>query len=113
MALHLPTAKWEHISGYFNVTPEHDNPEVRTLPCMWAIPEQRKIYMMYGSAQRVQARIHNKPHGAKIDHTWSDLWSFHVDQKKWTRERMRGNYPCPRTEAASDFCSGMNRAIVF
>ncbi|KAK7446264.1 hypothetical protein VKT23_014469 [Stygiomarasmius scandens] len=113
MALHLPTAKWDHISGTPTMIPKKDQPECRTLPAMWAVPEQRKIYVMYGSALRTHARFGNRPHGAEIDHTWDDQWSFHVDERKWKRERMRGNYPSPRTEHASVFSTAMNRTIIY
>ncbi|KAJ3888787.1 hypothetical protein GG344DRAFT_52923 [Lentinula edodes] len=59
---------------------------VRILPCMWPAPNERKIYVMYGSADRLLA-VKHAPGGADID------------SQKWGRERLRGNYPEPKQPA--------------
>lgn len=113
MTLDLTTNKWEHLSGSSNNIPKAFEPNLRTLPCMWTCPKQRKVFIMYGSANRIQAYFRHAPGGADIDHTYDDFWSYHVDEKKWERELLRGSYPSPRTEAASAFSDATGRAVVY
>ncbi|KAJ3862657.1 hypothetical protein EV359DRAFT_44720 [Lentinula novae-zelandiae] len=53
---------------------------------MWPAPNERKIYVMYGSADRLSA-VKHAPGGADID------------SQKWGRERLRGNHPEPKQPA--------------
>ncbi|KIK52660.1 hypothetical protein GYMLUDRAFT_179913 [Collybiopsis luxurians FD-317 M1] len=124
MALDLTTAKWTHVSGTSANIPKSFEPNLRTLPCMWASPLHRKIYLLYGSANRTQARLQHKPGSGEYDYTYEDFWSWDVDapsssssssgiQSRWTRERLRGNFPSPRTEAASVYWDATGRAVVY
>lgn len=80
-----PTSSW---SSIFSRAPGSSSQKysnnrrynVRILPCMWPAPNERKIYVMYGSADRLLA-VKHAPGGADID------------SKKWGRERLRGNHP--------------------
>ncbi|KAF9062178.1 hypothetical protein BDP27DRAFT_1484114 [Rhodocollybia butyracea] len=101
MALDLLTNKWEHLSG----TSDH-HPNLSS-------PISRKIYIMYGCANRTQAALNQEPGGGENDYTYDDFWSYHVDNKKWTRERLRGSYPSSRTETACAFSDAMGRAVVY
>lgn len=38
--------------------------------------------------------------GGDCGHPYDDFWSWDIKEGKWTRERMVGNTPCPRSEAA-------------
>ncbi|KAE9402519.1 galactose oxidase [Gymnopus androsaceus JB14] len=113
MVLDLTANKWEHLSGSSENIPKTFEPNLRAVPCMWTAPNQRKIFIMYGSANRTQARYDNAAGAGEIDYTYDDFWSYHVDDKKWERERLRGSYPSPRTEAASAFSDGTGRAVVY
>ncbi|GAW10274.1 hypothetical protein LENED_012521 [Lentinula edodes] len=113
MALDLSANKWEHLSGTSKHVPQSFQPNLRSLQCMWAAPKQRKIYILYGSANRTQARYKHAAGAAECDYTYDDFWSWHVDDKKWERERLRGSYPSPRTEAASVFSHATGRAVVY
>lgn len=113
MALNLTTNSWEHLSGTIEGVPTVTEPNLRILPCMWAAPNERKIYIMYGSANRTLAAVHHASGGADIDYPYDDFWSYDVDSKKWERERLRGNFPSPRTEATSSQCDSVGGALVY
>lgn len=50
MALDLKTLRWEHISGTSANVPCTHEPNLRMLASMWAVPEQRKLYLLGGNA---------------------------------------------------------------
>ncbi|KAF9065817.1 hypothetical protein BDP27DRAFT_1269124 [Rhodocollybia butyracea] len=113
VVLDLSTNEWEHLSGTSDHRSQSFEPNLRSLCCMWAVPHQRKIYILYGNANRIKARYESAPGGADNDYTYDDFWSYHVDNRKWERERLRGNYPSPRTEAASVFSNASGKAVVY
>ncbi|KAF9065818.1 hypothetical protein BDP27DRAFT_1384447 [Rhodocollybia butyracea] len=86
VVLDLSTNRWEHISGTSTHRPQSFEPNLRSLSSMWAAPRQRKIYILYGSANRTKARHRSAPGGGEDDYTYDDFWSYHVDDKKWERE---------------------------
>ncbi|KAJ3998889.1 hypothetical protein F5050DRAFT_1741392 [Lentinula boryana] len=113
MALDLLTNEWEHLSGSSENIPQSFEPNLRSLHCMWATPKQRKVYVLYGSANRTHARLRHAAGAGECDYTYDDFWSWHVDNKKWERERLRGSYPSPRVEAAFTFSDATGRAVVY
>ncbi|KAE9409961.1 hypothetical protein BT96DRAFT_1077328 [Gymnopus androsaceus JB14] len=106
------TNSWEHLSGTIEGVPTVEEPKVRTLPSMWAAPNERKIYVMYGSANRTIAAVKHAAAG-NIDYAYDEFWSYDVASKKWERERLRGNYPSPRTEAASAYCNSVGATVIY
>lgn len=114
MALDLRTLEWEHLSGTSSNTPQIYEPNLCTFPSVFAIPKEKKIYVIGGNAGRSWAkRFPGKPHGSEWDHTYDDFWSFDIPSKKWHRERRRGNFPPPRTQMTATYNSNMERAVVY
>ena len=46
---------WEHLGGTSANVPCVRAPNLRTLATMWAVPEQRRLYMLGGNANRAAA----------------------------------------------------------
>ncbi|EJD48555.1 hypothetical protein AURDEDRAFT_60834 [Auricularia subglabra TFB-10046 SS5] len=113
MALDLSTYSWTHISGISEPDPKLGEPDFRTDPAMWAVPSERRIYILQGSARRGNAYLRKDPLGYINDHTYGDLWSYHVDEREWRREKLRGNYASPRTEMAYCWAPSLQRAVVY
>lgn len=115
MCLDLKTLSWELISGTSLATATHDSPMLRVHPETWIVPEEDTLFVMYGNANRMGEGLGGRDgvHGAECDYTYEDIWAFNLNTKKWTREKSRGNYPCPRTEFSSAFNSHLNRTVVF
>lgn len=113
MALDLKTLVWEHLSGTSSISPSAFAPNLRIFTSMFAVPEQKKIYIVGGNASRNIAFQRHKSGGSDIDYTYNDMWSFDVPTKTWCRERRRGNFPPPRTEMAAVYNPQMGRAIMY
>ncbi|KZW04455.1 hypothetical protein EXIGLDRAFT_664026 [Exidia glandulosa HHB12029] len=113
LALDIEALRWRHISGTSDHKPQNYEPNLRAFASMWAVPETRKVYLLYGTGLRAQAYVSRLPGGSETDHTYKDFWSFHVDDNKWERERMRGNFPSPRAEFAHTWSPALGRAIVY
>ena len=113
LALDLTTFVWDHISGTSDNIPRAFEPNVRRLAQMWADPEQRKLYLLYGNAGLASALLYEKEHGFDTDYPYEDFWSFDIVQLKWTRERRGGNYPCPRSEAAVVYSPQLKATVVY
>ncbi|KII88508.1 hypothetical protein PLICRDRAFT_161680 [Plicaturopsis crispa FD-325 SS-3] len=113
MALDLKTLKWTHLGGTSHAVTTNDMPMLRRHASSWIVPEQKRLYIMYGNICRVAAQLKGKPHGNEEDYNHEDLWSYSISEKKWRRERLRGSFPSPRTEMASVYHGGLGAAIVF
>ncbi|KAH8108389.1 hypothetical protein DFH11DRAFT_1516950 [Phellopilus nigrolimitatus] len=113
MALDLTTLEWDHISGTSANVPKTREPNLRVLASMWAVPAQRRLYLIFGDANRSGALRARKRHGNQSDFTYDDFWSFDAASKTWYRERLRGSFPAPRTEMAAIYNPLLQRAIVY
>ncbi|KZW03705.1 hypothetical protein EXIGLDRAFT_634947 [Exidia glandulosa HHB12029] len=113
MALDLNTMRWSHISGTTGLVTPLYGIELRTNPAMWAVPSERRLFVMYGAAKRSNAYMGSMEGGASTDFAYTDIWSFHVDNGQWTREKLRGNHPSWRTEMACTWSPALERAIVY
>jgi len=113
MALDLVSLKWEHLSGTSDLKPKNDEPGLREHAAIWAVPRQRKLYMMYGQANRQQAFFNRTPHGAQTDHVYYDIWAFDIDTKRWGQLKLRGNYPGARTEIAYTHSEKLGRSFIY
>lgn len=91
---------WTHLGGTSANVPCVRTPNLRTLATMWAVPAQRRLYVLGGNANRAAAHQKRLPGGNAEDFTYEDFWSFDCVGRTWTRERWRGSYPSPRTEMA-------------
>lgn len=111
--LDLKTNIWEHVSGTSENEPRAFEPNLRRQAQAWAVPEQRRFYVLFGNAGRLNAMIAHKKWGFQNDYTYDDMWSYDIVESKWRRERLRGNHPSPRTEASAIYNPTLKRAIVY
>lgn len=115
LILDLKKWEWEHVNGTSAPKATHDMPMLRVHAESWVVPELNKLFIMYGNANRMAESLHDPPgeHGAERDHTYDDLWAWDIEKRTWSREMVRGNYPCPRTEFSTVFSPKMNKVIAF
>lgn len=59
------------------------------------------------------ASLSGEMHGGDCGHPYDDFWSWDIKEGKWTRERMVGNTPCPRSEAACVYNPKWNKTVVW
>ena len=110
MVLDLRTKEWRRLSGYPMPPKDSDVtcPGPRKTPSSWPDHLARKFYLIFGECDRTGAVLRNEMHGGDVGHAYDDFWSWDIDAGKWQRERLVGNVPCPRSEAAcvyvSSFC---------
>ncbi|KAF7371251.1 hypothetical protein MSAN_00760900 [Mycena sanguinolenta] len=115
MVLDLTTKKWRRLSGTVRVTRHSDYscPGPRKSASSWVSQDKKRIYLAFGSFDREAAKSHNELHGADEAYGYGDFWSWHVEKEVWRRERMVGNPPCGRTEAACVYNEKLRKTIVF
>jgi len=113
MALDLKKKVWDHISGTSDHKPQIYEPNLRMLCGFFAVPELKKLYVLYGTANRTAASDRRQPGGGLHDYTYDDFWTFDLVTRKWQRERLRGNFPSPRTEFSYAYIPSMKRVIVY
>ncbi|KAL1686502.1 hypothetical protein GGG16DRAFT_117825 [Schizophyllum commune] len=116
MELDIEAKRWRRLGGTANdrVDASDDIPGPRKRPIAFADPDGHRFWMMYGHADR-QATPEDHPHHVSGDDAfqYEDAWTYDVDTGKWTKERIPGNAPAPRTEAGSAYDPTTGQAIVF
>ncbi|KAF8804270.1 hypothetical protein BYT27DRAFT_7069042, partial [Phlegmacium glaucopus] len=104
LVLDLRTKEWRRLSGTVMAPKDADLtiPGPRKTPNSWVDTVAKKIYIINGECDRVGAQFTSEllVHYGAPGHPYDDFWSWDIESKKWTRERMVGNTPCPRSEAA-------------
>ncbi|KAJ6472022.1 hypothetical protein C8R45DRAFT_1013780 [Mycena sanguinolenta] len=115
MVLDLATKKWCRLSGTVRVTrhSEYSCPGPRKSASSWVSQDKKRIYLVFGSFDREAAKSHNELHGASEAYGYGDFWSWSVEKEVWRRERLAGNPPCGRTEAACVYNEKLRKTIVF
>lgn len=116
MSLDLTTFTWEWLSGTSEPVATHDCPMLRVHPETFLLPSESKLFVMYGNANRMGEGLSRNPtttHGADSDYTYEDIWAYHIPTRKWTREKLRGNYPSPRTEFSTVYNPHLDRTLAF
>ncbi|KAG2012223.1 hypothetical protein CC2G_012258 [Coprinopsis cinerea AmutBmut pab1-1] len=115
MELDLLTKKWKRLSG--TVVPskdgDHSCPDPRKYGGSWVDRDQRKFYLLYGNFDRHLFDSEKEHHRSGKAHTCTDYWSRDIEKEKWSRERIRGNFPCPRTEFGVTYNPHLNKVFVF
>ncbi|KDQ52947.1 hypothetical protein JAAARDRAFT_183581 [Jaapia argillacea MUCL 33604] len=116
--LSSPKLEWVRLSGTARSTPKADNfcPGPRRSAACWTNQEQDRIYIMFGLADRQNARLNPQKaelHGEDASYPYDDLWSWSITGGEWRRERMSGNCPCPRSEMACALSPKLNKTIFF
>ncbi|KIJ56983.1 hypothetical protein M422DRAFT_218829 [Sphaerobolus stellatus SS14] len=113
LELDLQTKTWRRVSGTVQPKPDPSCPGFRRAASSWVDHEKRKIFFMGGEADIKLTRSDEKSLGSHYSYVYSDLWSWHLDEKKWTRERIHGNPPGARTEMGWDYNPKLKRLIAF
>ncbi|KII88507.1 hypothetical protein PLICRDRAFT_54338 [Plicaturopsis crispa FD-325 SS-3] len=113
MALDLKTMKWTYLGGHSESIATNEMPMLRRHASSWVVPAQKRLYILYGNICRSAAKMHNKPYGDKEDYNYEDMWSYSIPSKKWRRERLRGNFPSPRTEMACVYSESLGHTFVY
>lgn len=105
VSLNLRSLEWKHLSGVSDCVTQTFFPNLRRFTALWAVPQQKRLYLLQGAASRSVAKMsamqHGSTNGAGCTH--DDLWLYDVveNSKSWSRDRLRGNYSCPRSEMDS------------
>ena len=108
MVLDIARRTWRKLSGAALPRKADRNvPGPRKLPVIWTDERAgvKKIWMMYGEADRASARICEEPNGGMNGYGYHDLWSWDIEKEVWQLERIMGNPPCPRSEMGYAFVS--------
>ena len=107
MVLDLRTKEWRRLSGTVMAPKNAYNtcPGPRKTPNSWVDNTQKKFYLLGGECDRMGAVLKGELHGGDHGHAFDDFWSWDIASGKWTRERMVGNVPAPRSETACVFVS--------
>ena len=103
MVLDLVTLEWTRLSGHphKDVTPDLKHPGPRKQAMMWVDKAETRLWLMYGEADRAGAKQRREePYASTESHTHNDCWSWDIEGRTWRQERIVGNPPCPRAEAA-------------
>lgn len=112
LALDLKTLVWETLSGTPTAEPDNMIPGPREQAVSWIVG--KKLYVGYGNANRARGAMHNHPEGNREDHNYCDLWCYDFEKAhKWVQQKMRGSFPCGRTESAYTFNRKWKSAVVF
>jgi hypothetical protein len=64
MALDMKTWAWTHLGGTSAAIATQTMPNLRCYPNCWIVPKERRLYVLYGNANRSLAKQEKKPHGA-------------------------------------------------
>ena len=102
LVLDLKTRQWKRLSGYV-MPPKNSDPTCpgpRKTPNSWVDNASDRFYLINGECDRLGASLSGELHGGDCGHPFDDFWSWNIKEGKWRRERMVGNTPCPRSEAA-------------
>lgn len=103
IVLDIEKRQWEKLSG--TVEPKADNkcPGPRHCATSWVDEFDGRMMLMYGEADRQSAKIAGQPNAGYNGYGYDDLWSWNVRDRKWRRERLVGNPPCPRSEMSHTY----------
>ncbi|KAJ7938850.1 hypothetical protein B0H13DRAFT_1941551 [Mycena leptocephala] len=109
---------WIQLSGdAVPKTTTYEGPGPRRLACSW-VGKDNMIFVLYGEANRAGALIGpnqraDKIHGAPHSFSYEDLWGWDIATRCWTRQRLVGNIPCPRSEMACTYNAALDKGIIF
>ncbi|KAJ7110628.1 hypothetical protein C8R44DRAFT_883758 [Mycena epipterygia] len=115
MELNLRSAKWRRLSGSAVHTPSASSPGPRGRCQSWVAKDASRIFFMFGQSDRPTWLHLQECHDAPpfYSHVYDDLWSWDIKAEKWTRERLRGNVPSPRSEMACTYNPVLDKVIFF
>ncbi|KAJ6517449.1 hypothetical protein C8R47DRAFT_1000441 [Mycena vitilis] len=113
MELHIPSRKWRRLSGSAVPVPSTVSPAPREQCHSWVGQDKSRIFVMFGEADRQAAMLNKQTHGGFYSYAYADLWSWDIKAEVWTRERLHGNVPSPRSEMACTYNPVLDRVILF
>ncbi|CAA7271088.1 unnamed protein product [Cyclocybe aegerita] len=115
LQLNLKTMVWRRLSGEMTAGEKADYtcPGPRKTPSSWVDGKGERFYLIGGEMDRSGGQDMNERHAADCGYAYEDLWSFDLKEEKWRNERLVGNVPCPRSEAACVYNPKLDKAIVF
>ncbi|KZV74271.1 hypothetical protein PENSPDRAFT_215168 [Peniophora sp. CONT] len=116
LVINMRTGQWRQLSGNARageIRADYHVPGPRVNAMMWADADEKKIYLLGGEADRSGAFMNKQEHGASISYPYDDFWSWDIEGEFWTRERVSGNPPCPRSEVGYVFNPSLNSALIF
>ncbi|VDB85532.1 unnamed protein product [Peniophora sp. CBMAI 1063] len=116
LVINMRTGQWRKLSGNAraaDLRADYRSPGPRGNAMLWTDADEKKIYLFGGEADRSGAMINGQKHGAGVSYPYDDFWSWDIEGEFWTRGRVSGNPPCPRSEAGYVFNPSLNSAIVF
>jgi len=107
LRLDLKTMKWSKLSGYLTPGPAADYscPGPRRNASSWVDANEERIYLFGGECDRSAGEMTSELHAASNGYAYEDLWSWDIKNGSWRLERLNGNVPCPRSEAACTYVS--------
>ncbi|KAF8962983.1 hypothetical protein BDZ97DRAFT_1064881 [Flammula alnicola] len=113
--LDLRTKEWRRLSGTTMPPKDADVsiPGPRKTPNSWHDHAGNKFYLIFGESERMGASLNGELHGRECGYAFEDFWSWDIAAGKWTRERMVGNVPCPRSDAGCVYNPVLNKTIVW
>ncbi|EIW54710.1 uncharacterized protein TRAVEDRAFT_39247 [Trametes versicolor FP-101664 SS1] len=114
--LDIATKSWTYLSGIHDsveLTPDYKQPGVRKDLASWVDEERKKIYIMYGMADRHEAAIYESDFASSDGFVYDDCWSWDITEGKWQQERVLGNFPCPRAEVACSYNPTTKQTVMF
>ena len=107
MQLDLKTMKWTRLSGTLRPgeIADYSCPGPRKTPSSWVDRDQERMYLIFGECDRSAGISKGDRHAAAHGYAYEDFWSWDIKAKEWRMERLTGNVPCPRSEAACTYVS--------
>ncbi|KAF9016321.1 hypothetical protein BDZ89DRAFT_1141571 [Hymenopellis radicata] len=114
MVLDIKAKEWRLLSGTaIPDKPSYFSPGPREHACSWVGKGGKKIYIMYGDADRMAAKMAGTPHGSMTTYDYDDLWCWDIEKETWTKQRIIGNQPSKRTEMACVYNPVLDKVITF
>lgn len=106
LALNMKTFRWTILSGSTREAPNPLIPDPRATCMSWIFDD--KLYICGGGSDRRKQTT-----DLNVYPMFHELWSWDIKKKAWTKERMAGNAPSPRSESGCTFNTKWNRAVIF
>ena len=105
LQLDLDTMKWRKLSGYLSPgrAADYSCPGPRRNASLWVDANEERIYLFGGECDRSAGEMTGELHAASNGYAYEDLWSWDIKNESWRLERLNGNVPCPRSEAACTY----------
>ncbi|KIJ48111.1 hypothetical protein M422DRAFT_28575 [Sphaerobolus stellatus SS14] len=112
LKLDLQTKAWRRLSSTLQSKPDPSCPAFLRAASSWVDHENRKIVFMGGEPDIKLTKSDAKSLRNHYMYVYSDLWSWHLDEKKWKRTHSRKSAGSPY-RMGWDYNPKLNRLIAF